>query len=233
MRRYRKGDTFRPPTAAESAVNADALEGFRRRVEVPQTPLSRGSKILVKTPVGGIAARDGTTIYSSICTRCVETSTAEEKEILETDEELEVFNLDTTAVSGEIYVQTGLTLHGTRCVEVVAPCQHRVIEFSVISAAPFVDEELPVCTAALASVTNISCCATTPAIGDEVIVWDPSFCWLTVPLDLLIGSIGTAVEMARVGDWDVMEDCLEYDTLIGNCWWKVTGLCCTENIYGQ
>jgi len=232
MRRYRKGDTFRPPNAAESAVNADALEGFRRRPPVPQNPLSRGSKILVKTHVDGIPARDGTTIYSAICTRCVETSTAEEKTILETDEELEVFNLETASVGGGIYVQTGLTLHGTRCAEAVAG-GHRVIDFSVISAAPFVDEELPVCTAVLASVENISCGTSTPAIGEEVIVWDPSNCWFTIPLDLLYGASGTAVEMARVGDWPTLNDCLDYGTLIGPCWWKVTGLCCTENIYGQ
>jgi len=36
MRRYRKGEIFRPPTAAESAASADAMEGFRRRA--PQPP---------------------------------------------------------------------------------------------------------------------------------------------------------------------------------------------------
>ena len=117
MRRYRKGETFRPPTAAESGANADALEGFRRRSPVPQVRLGRGDKILVKTPSGGIPARVGVTISSAICTKIVETSTAEEKTLLETDEPIEVFNLDTDDVSEEIYVQTGLTVHGTRCVE--------------------------------------------------------------------------------------------------------------------
>jgi len=36
MRRYRKGQTWRPPTTAESAASADALEGYRRRS--PQAP---------------------------------------------------------------------------------------------------------------------------------------------------------------------------------------------------
>lgn len=31
MRRYQKGQTFRPPTVGESAIHADTLEGFRRR----------------------------------------------------------------------------------------------------------------------------------------------------------------------------------------------------------
>lgn len=121
MRRYRKGDIFRPPTAAESAANADALEGFRRRSPESQVRLSRGDKILVKTPEGGIPARVGTTISSAICTKLVETSTAEEKTLLETDEELEVFNLDTGDVPGEVYAQTGLTAHGTRCAEAASP----------------------------------------------------------------------------------------------------------------
>ena len=36
MRRYRKGQTFRPPTAAESAAHADAVEAFRCRPAEPQ-----------------------------------------------------------------------------------------------------------------------------------------------------------------------------------------------------
>ncbi len=128
MRRYRKGDIFRPPTAAESAVSADALEGFRRRPPESQVRLGRGDKILVKTPPGGIPARVGTTIFSAICTRLVETSTAEEKTLLETDEPIEVFNLDTDDVSEEINVQTGLTVHGTRCVEAGATAKIIPIE---------------------------------------------------------------------------------------------------------
>ncbi len=121
MRRYRKGDQFRPPTAAESAASADALEGFRRRSAQPQNQLARGSDI-VKTPEGGIPARDGTTIYSATCTRCVEaTSTAGQKTILETDEELLVYNLEIAAVPGDIYVSTGLTLGGTLCVVATGP----------------------------------------------------------------------------------------------------------------
>jgi len=42
MRRYRKGELFRPPTAAESAANADALEGYRRRPSQPPNRQVRG-----------------------------------------------------------------------------------------------------------------------------------------------------------------------------------------------
>lgn len=35
MRRYRKGEIFRPPTVGESSAQADALEGYRRRPPLP------------------------------------------------------------------------------------------------------------------------------------------------------------------------------------------------------
>ena len=116
MRRYRKGQMFRPPTAAESAVNADTLEAFRSSPAAPQDRPTRGTDILVKTPSGGIAARAGTTLFSAVCTRCVETSTADEKTILETDEPLVVFNVYPDAVAEEVFVVTSLMATGTRYV---------------------------------------------------------------------------------------------------------------------
>ncbi len=133
MKRYRKGQVFRPPTAAESAANADALEGFRSRPAEPQPRLTRGAKILVKTHTDGIDARVGTTISSAICLKLVETSTSEEKTLLETDEEIEVFNLELAPVAGDIYVQTGLTVHGTRCVEL---SQEELQKFQIVGDHP-------------------------------------------------------------------------------------------------
>lgn len=108
----------------------------------------------------------------------------------------------------------------------------RTIRFRVVSSAPYVDEYLPICTSVLATVEDISCGASSPDIGDYVIVWDPSDCWFTIPMDSLEGAYGTAVEMARTGYWDVILDCLEGASLDGTCWWMVTGLCCAENVYG-
>jgi hypothetical protein len=116
MRRYRKGQMFRPPTAAESAAIADTVEASRSSPAAPQDRPTRGSDILVKTPAGGIAARAGTTIFSAVCTRCVETSFADEKTILETDEPLVVFNIYPDAVTEEVFVITSLTASGTRYV---------------------------------------------------------------------------------------------------------------------
>ena len=115
MRRFRKGQIFRPPTAAESAATADAVESFRRQ---PSRPSDRaaGEDIIVKTPAGGIAARSGTTIYSELCSRCIESSGGEERTITETDEQIRVFNVYPDAVTGSVYVITGLTACGTRYV---------------------------------------------------------------------------------------------------------------------
>lgn len=117
MKRYRKGQTWRPPTAAESAASADALESHRRTPQRPQDLPPVGQDIVVKTPAGGIAAKSGTTISSALCTRCIEIDGASNtKTLVDTDEELRVYNLYPDAVTGEVHVITSLTLHGTRYV---------------------------------------------------------------------------------------------------------------------
>ncbi len=117
MKRFRKDMMWRPPTAADSAASADALEGFRRRPSVSQDLAPVGQTIIVKTPPGGIDARDGTTISSAVCTRLIEIDAASStKTLVETDEELRVYNLEPAAVAGDTYVTTGITLHGTRYV---------------------------------------------------------------------------------------------------------------------
>ena len=117
MRRYRKGQIFRPPSAAESAASADAVESHRRSPAQSQDLAPVGQDIIVKTPEGGIAARDGTTIYSALCTRCIEVDgPSNTKTLVETDEELRIYNLYPDAVAGEVYVITSSTFHGTRYV---------------------------------------------------------------------------------------------------------------------
>ena len=117
MHRYRKWQTFRPPSAAESAASADAIEAFRRRPPVSQDLTPVGQDIIVKTPEAGIDARDDTTIYSALCTRCIEVDgVSNEKTLVETDEELRIYNLYPDAVTGDVYVITSVTVHGTRYV---------------------------------------------------------------------------------------------------------------------
>lgn len=117
MRRYRKGMMWRPPSAAESAAHADAAASHQRSPPQPQDLSPVGQDIIVKTPSGGIAARSGTTISSAVCTRCIEIDGASStKTLVETDEELRIYNLYPDAVTGEVYAITSITLHGTRYV---------------------------------------------------------------------------------------------------------------------
>ncbi len=116
-RKARSRQQWRPPSAADHNAMAAAADMYRRGPDAApqrQTP----KDVIVKTPVGGIAARDGTTIYSELCTVCVETSdgTAGERTIADTDETVEVFNIYPDAVTGEVYVPTSLTIWGTRYV---------------------------------------------------------------------------------------------------------------------
>lgn len=116
-RKARPKQIWRPPSAADHNAMAAAADAYRRGPDAApqrQTP----KDMLVKTPAGGIAARSGTTIYSATCTRIVETSdgTAGERELVETTEELEVFNIYPDSVTGEVIVPTSLTIWGTRYV---------------------------------------------------------------------------------------------------------------------
>ena len=94
---------------------------FERTVEQGNgtRPPSYGQSLIVKTPEDGIDARDGTTISSATCIKCVaaETSTPGERTIHETDEELVVYNPENHDVPGEIYVKTTLSPNGTRYVD--------------------------------------------------------------------------------------------------------------------
>lgn len=117
VRKVRQGQTWRKQSAADVNAIAAAADMYRRGPDA--TPQRQTPKdLIVKTPVGGIAARSGTTIYSELCTRCVETSdgTANQRTIVETTETVEVYNIYPDAVTGEVYVPTSLTIWGTRYV---------------------------------------------------------------------------------------------------------------------
>ena len=84
---------------------------------------SYGEAMIVKTPEEGIDGRDGDTLYSATCIKCVaaETATPGEKTLHETDEELTVYNHDVTDIDGDTYVKTNLSPNGTRYVLIVHP----------------------------------------------------------------------------------------------------------------
>lgn len=229
MKRFRKGEIFRPPTSAESAASADAIEGFRRRSPVSQPRMNRGDKLLVKTPEYGIPARIGTDISSAICTILVETGPAEEKTLVETDEEIEVFNVETTSVGGGIYVQTGLTLHGTRCVELGGSAGPATIRFEVLAAGPFLGNLALECDSVTAKVLSISCGGASVSVDDEVVIWDPDRCKFNIPIEVLKGAHGRATYM--VNDTADITDCVYELEAEGDCRWEIGDLCCNEDIY--
>ncbi len=78
-----------------------------------------GQTVIVKTPANGIPARDGTTIFSKTCIKCVavENYMQGARTLHETGEELVVYNVDTAAVSGDAFIKTALSPNGTRYAE--------------------------------------------------------------------------------------------------------------------
>ena len=92
----------------------------RQRGRPPKRPRWHGrgpDDKMVKTPAGGITARDGTTVYSALCTVCVlEISAEGQRTIHETDYEEVIFNVYPSAVAGSVYVMTSVMTDGTRYV---------------------------------------------------------------------------------------------------------------------
>jgi hypothetical protein len=116
-RKVRTGQKWRPPSAADENAKAAAADAYRRGPDViPQLQAPRD--MIVKVPSGGIDARDGMTIYSAWCTRCVETptGTAGQKTLVDTTETVEVYNIYPEAVTEGVYVPTSVTIWGTRYV---------------------------------------------------------------------------------------------------------------------
>lgn len=103
-----------------------------------------------------------------------------------------------------------------------------VVDFVITEWLP--DISLTVgCEGVFANVTRASC-GSTVQVGDEILVWDPDFCWLNLPTALLIGLGGRATWMARpstMGDVPC-----EAAPPIGECMWVIDKLCCREEVYG-
>jgi hypothetical protein len=119
------------PKVGQRKIPLDEWKRFRRvadwhdRTEGHRPPaVSRhayGPDLLVKLPSTGIPGRTATTIYSATCTVCVEaeSSTAGQKTIVETADQVLVYNLCFEHAYGHPYLATGLTGSGTRYVH---PC---------------------------------------------------------------------------------------------------------------
>ena len=140
-----------------------------------------------------------------------------------------VYNISTTAVSqtwtGVTRTKSGrwLAINGGGSGGAAS------IRFQVLSAGPFLglvpsDD----CDFVVARVLGVSCSSSGVSVGDEVYVWDPSYCHFNLPLSILVGAKGTATSM--VNDLDGVVTCLDYRP--GSCRWVVHSLCCTEEVCG-
>ncbi len=113
-----------------------------------------------------------------------------------------------------------------------------IIGFRVLSAAPYEYSDLPECGQSLkvtAEVTEVSCGTTDVSIGDYVTIYDPRHCKFDLPIEVLIGALGTAVKMTNTmtTDYgDIEPGCAEYEELsVLTCRWVVTDLSCCEECY--
>lgn len=99
------------------------------------------------------------------------------------------------------------------------------IEFDVYQLCPSVPDQG--IQAVWAQVTGTSC-QTSVEIGDIVLVYDTRGCWFNVPIELLATMRGRA-DLAAGHDETVLF-CAEFRSL-GQCYWKVSSLCCYEESY--
>ena len=105
-----------------------------------------------------------------------------------------------------------------------------VIRFQILAAGPYLGEMAVECDSVRAEVLDVSCGGAGVSVGDEVSIWDPSRCHFNMPIEMLLGAVGMAVEM--VSDLEGVVDCLDALEEEGACLWMVQSLCCTEEVYG-
>ena len=102
------------------------------------------------------------------------------------------------------------------------------IRFKVLSVGPSLGSQVDDCDYVVAEVLGVSCSSSNVSVGDEVYVWDPSYCHFNLPISVLVGARGTATSMTN--DLNGVIACL--DARLGTCRWVVHSLCCTEEICG-
>jgi len=145
-----------------------------------------------------------------------------------------VHNINDVVISAGQYMLAVLT-KGGRWVAAVSGAGVPVIRFSTLSIGPFQSQSSVECLSVVGEVLDVSCGGAGVSIGDEVTIYDPNGCWFNLPIEVLIGTKGTAVRM----QWS---DVLESECLAGtgtgtgtaaseSCFWMAQTLCCSEEIY--
>lgn len=104
-----------------------------------------------------------------------------------------------------------------------------VVLFTILEWFPNADPEEPICDAVIVRVDQVQC-GSNYQVDDEVLVVDTCN-WLSVPIELLIGSTGRAESIQTAGILSSLT-CpallVTYD--VGDCVLAITTpLCCTES----
>ena len=107
------------------------------------------------------------------------------------------------------------------------------IVFRVVSNAPIMRtepyEDLDFGLRVRAEVIESACATDVVSLWDHIIVWDLDFDTFDLPIQVLLGAIGTA---RHVDNPLEDPDCDEYTNLgSADCRWIVTGLVCAEELY--
>ena len=85
---------------------------------------------------------------------------------------------------------------------------------------------LPGCERVRAVVTQVSCETTAVAVGDEVYIYDPVFCYFNVPIVILMQLRGTAT-LSKKGSLNLTACGLT----VPDCFWAVDSVHCLEEEY--
>lgn len=104
------------------------------------------------------------------------------------------------------------------------------IRFTILATSFTVGLGALGCDNVTVRVNHISCSGTGVSVGDEVLVYDPEYCYFNLPIDLLVGLSGTATLMnsdSYQPGLDYILDCL-YDIRTAGCIWMIDTLCCSE-----
>jgi len=106
------------------------------------------------------------------------------------------------------------------------------IKFEIVAVGPYWGEDLGVaCDYVVGKVLRVSCGLTGVSVDEEVNIWDFDQCWTDLPIEILVGMKGTAVEMRN--DMEDVTDCRDDRAAEGACLWEVEHLCCGEEINGD
>lgn len=107
-----------------------------------------------------------------------------------------------------------------------------LVKFSVESASEAIGQGIIGCNFVVATVTYVGCANSGgAAVGDEIVVFDPEYCYFNLPIDLITNLQGTAQQFQNPFteyDDEVAEDCQYGLTSQGECIWVVTDVCCAE-----